>query len=95
MDSARTEEAAEPPEWLARVSPQAARPNPTVERVVNSRPFLIYFGLLGAAFTCALWGALAGSAGWAGTLLVGYGVTGRWPVRRAGSVTSATNAADV
>jgi len=51
-------------------------PDPVTDRLVNSRAFRLYFGLLGAAFTCVVFGAIAGSAGWLGASLLGYAFTG-------------------
>jgi hypothetical protein len=75
--TAGAQHAARPPDWFGRVFPQAMRrPDPLTERVVNSQAFRLYFGLLGAAFTCAIFGAIAGSAGWLGASLLGCAFTG-------------------
>lgn len=73
-------ESAEPqpqPEWLERIAPYTA-PDPTVERIVKSRPAVLYFGLVGAGLGCLIMGGIAGSAGWAATFLLGYAAGGRW-----------------
>jgi len=78
--AARTQPSAKPPGWLAKVFPEAAdRPNPAVERILGSPLFLAYFSLLGAAIACLFLGSIAGTAGWVGTLLLGYALTGRGP----------------
>jgi len=64
--------AVEPPAWLARVFPQATRqPDPLTERVLKSRALTVYFGLMGAGMAVVLLGAIVGSFGWAGTMLLG------------------------
>ena len=73
---------APPPAWLQRIAPamaaRHARP-PTSER---AQTIGIAFG---AAFGAFLWVGLYGSIAWAGGMLVGYGVNGRWPGSAAGA----------
>ena len=75
--TAGAQDTGRPPDWFARLFPQAMRrPDPLTERVVNSQAFRLYFGLLGAAFNCAILGAIAGSTGWLGPSLLGYALRG-------------------
>ncbi|HKT59861.1 MAG TPA: hypothetical protein VJQ46_07400 [Gemmatimonadales bacterium] len=70
--------AAQPPAWLTRTFPQAAqRPDPITERVVNSRAFKVYFGIVGVGLVILIFGAIAGSAGWAGTMLLAHAFSRR------------------
>jgi hypothetical protein len=66
-----TQSAAAPPTWFTRVFPQQ-RTSPFTEYVTKSRPFRIYFGLVGVALVCLVAGGVAGTAGWLGTNLCGY-----------------------
>ena len=60
-----------PPTWVSRFFPQATtRPDPVTERIVKSRAFTLYFGIMGAVLAVAIFGALVGSLGWAGTVLL-------------------------
>ena len=74
-----------PPEWLSKISPEGAkaatRSDPTTERIMNSRPFTLYFGLIGGAIACAIAAAIAGTLGWGASLLLAFAATGRWPER--------------
>lgn len=82
MVSAQAQETAELPEWLQRMSSQAAqRPNPVTDSVINSPAFTILFGLLGLAIASVIMGTMAGTVGWLGALLLGFGLSGRWPAR--------------
>ncbi len=73
------EPTARPPEWLTHLFPQAAqRPGPITERVIHSRAFMLYAGLLGAASASAFFGAIAGSLGWGAARLLGYAFSGRF-----------------
>jgi hypothetical protein len=75
--AARAEPPARPPEWVARVFPQATqRPDPVTERVINSRAFTLYFGLLGVAMACLILGMIAGTVGWIGVRLLGFALRG-------------------
>jgi len=66
------------PAWFTRAFPQAAQqPDPVTERVVNSRAFTVYFGLLGAGTAIAIFGAIVGSMGWVGTLLLTHAFSRR------------------
>jgi hypothetical protein len=66
------------PDWMSRVSPQAARSDSLRQDVVNSPAFAAASLALGIAMGCGFFGAFAGSAGWLGTLLLSYAVRGRW-----------------
>jgi len=66
------------PAWFTRAFPQAAQqPDPVTERIVNSRAFALYFGLLGAGTAIAIFGAIVGSMGWVGTLLLTHAFSRR------------------
>lgn len=65
------------PEWMTRVFPQAAKPDPVTQKVVGSPAFTIYFGIMGVVIASTFFGAIAGSAGWLGTFLLRYAWRGR------------------
>lgn len=73
-DTASAREAAPmppPPAWMTRLFPQATtKPDPVTERIVKSRAFSLYFGLMGAGLAAGMLGAIVGSLGWAGTMLL-------------------------
>jgi hypothetical protein len=76
--AARAEPQARPPEWITRVFPQATqRPDPVTERVINSRAFTLYFGLLGLAIAFLILGTIAGTVGWIGVQLLVFALRGR------------------
>jgi hypothetical protein len=76
--AARAEPPPRPPEWIARVFPQTTqRPDPVTERVINSRAFTLYFGLLGVAMACLILGTIAGTVGWIGVQLLVFAFRGR------------------
>lgn len=76
--AARAEPSARPPEWVTRVFPQATqRPDPVTERVINSRAFTLYFGLLGLAIAFLFLGTIAGTVGWIGFQLLVFALRGR------------------
>lgn len=60
------------PDWLTRVFPQAARPDPTTQQLVRSPVFVAFGSVVGLGFACAFFGSIAGSAGWLGAVLLGY-----------------------
>jgi hypothetical protein len=74
----------EPPEWLRRFTPPS-EPSPMTERIVNSRAFNLYFGVIGASMAVALIGGVIGSWGWVATLLLGHAARGYWPFRADGT----------
>ena len=68
-----TVRAAPPPAWVTRMFPQTARrPDPSAERLVRSSAFTGYVLVESAGLRLLMFGVIAGSAGWAGTLLLGY-----------------------
>jgi len=75
--AAAAQDTAKLPEWVTRVFPQAGRPDPVTREIVNSPPFTVFFGALGLVIGCAFLGAIAGSAGWFGVTLLGYGLRGK------------------
>ena len=77
MAEARAAEQAPPPAWLERLG---GDPDPATERIVTSTPFTLYFGILGASIALLILGSIAGSLGWAASLLAGFAVRGRWPL---------------
>ncbi len=82
-DALAAAESAEPPpqpEWLERFAPYSAPSDPSIERIVTSKPATLYFGLIGVGLACLLLGSVVGSLGWAVTFLLGYAVCGRWPL---------------
>lgn len=79
MAEARAAEPPPQPEWLERLAPD---PDPATEGIVTSRPFTVYFGILGASIALLTLGSIAGTLGWAASLLAGFAVRGYWPMRR-------------
>lgn len=73
-------EAPDPPAWLRRYTPPS-EPGPMTERIVNSRAFNLYFGVIGASIAFAMIGGIVGSWGWVATILLGHAVRGYWPFR--------------
>lgn len=64
---------APPPAWVTRLFPQAAqRPNAVTEHLVRSTAFTGYILVETAGLMLLMFAVLAGSAGWAGTLLLAY-----------------------
>jgi hypothetical protein len=60
-----------PPAWLARAFPETTQPpDPLTQRVLKSRAFTVYFGVMGVGMAMAVLGVLTGSLGWAGTTLL-------------------------
>ena len=78
MAAARTAEPPPQPDWLERLAPA----DTATDRIVTSRPVTVYFGLLGASIAVLIMGSIAGTLGWAASLLVGFAVRGYWPMRR-------------
>lgn len=77
--SSEAQHASQPPEWLTRAFPRAARPGPVTDQVVNSRVFAAYTGIVGFVLAAGLLGTIAGSAGWLGTMLLTYSIRGVRP----------------
>jgi len=63
-------EASRNPSWL----PQ---PDPVTAKVVQSSSFQIVFGVVGAVIGFAILGAIAGTPGWLGTLMLSHAARGR------------------
>lgn len=78
MSAAQAAEPPPQPDWLERLAPADS----ATDRIVTSRPFTVYFGLLGASIAVLTIGSIAGTLGWAASLLVGFAVRGHWPMRR-------------
>lgn len=81
MDSARVARADQPmPAWVERIAPgtAAAQRNSATTPFAQSRAVMYWGAAMGAIFTCALFGAFAGTLGWGATALVAYGARGRW-----------------
>ena len=67
------------PEWLERIAPQGgASGNPAADRLAQSKPFQVYFSLLGGGIALLIMGALAGSLTWVAATLFSYAIAGRW-----------------
>ena len=67
------------PEWLERISPQGgASGNPAADRLAQSKPFQVYFGLVGGGIALLLMGSRAGSLTWVAATLGSYALAGRW-----------------
>ena len=83
MDSAQTQQKpTELPEWLERVSPPGAQQrNAATQEMLTSGPMVTIFAILGVVAFCTMSGTLAGSMGWAASMLIGYAITGRWIAR--------------
>jgi hypothetical protein len=78
MTEARAAEPPPPPAWLERLG---ADTDPATDRIVTSTPFTVYFGILGASISLLILGSIAGTLGWAASLLAGFAVRGHWPLR--------------
>ena len=81
IDSARVVGAAQPmPAWVERIAPgtAAAQRRSATTPFARSRAVMYWGAAMGAIFTCALFGAIAGTLGWGATALVAYGARGRW-----------------
>lgn len=81
MDSARVARADQPmPAWVERIAPgtAAAQRNSATTPFARSRAVMYWGAAMGVIFTCALFGAIAGTLGWGATALVAYGARGRW-----------------
>ncbi len=69
---AEARDTARAPEWITRVLPHAAHPDPTAQQLVKSPVFVVVSGVFGLGFASAFLGSIAGSAGWLGSVLLGY-----------------------
>lgn len=80
LDSTQTAAPAPaPPEWLRRITPPGAQQQaPLTDALVKSHAFTIWAVVMGVGFTVALVAAYAGTLGWAASMLILYGATGRW-----------------
>ena len=80
MDSAQAEQKpAEVPEWLRKMNPPAAEQQSAIaEKMLESTPFMMFSLIFGAVAMTALFGTIAGSIGWAASMLFGYAITGHW-----------------
>jgi hypothetical protein len=77
------------PAWFERTFPDAAKRSaapsttpPGAEQWMQSTAVRVWMMLAGGALVCLTLGGLAGTAGWASAILVGYALTGRWPPSR-------------
>lgn len=79
----------QPPEWLERLSPGAAKgagtPDPFTAQLIQSPAFIVITGAGGGLLAVSLWGTAAGTVGWGASLLLAFAATGRWPARRQAS----------
>lgn len=66
------------PEWLERIAPQGSSGNPAADRLAQSKPFQVYFSLVGGGLALLLMGAVAGSLTWVAATLFSYAIAGRW-----------------
>jgi hypothetical protein len=84
-DSAAMADTTQPPAWLERMSPataQAAREQRKSARRTGS--IWARIGMVWViGFVIALFASVLGSIGWAGGMLLGFAVKGRWPGTRA------------
>ena len=79
MDSAAKGPQKPPPEWLRKITPpNAQRPSPLTDALVQSTAFTVWTMVMGITFFAALIGAYAGTLGWLASMLVVYGATGGW-----------------
>lgn len=76
---ARARDTTRAPAWMTKTFPQSARADSTTQQVVNSTAFLVITGALGLGFACMFFGAIAGTAGWVGSVLLSYALTGVAP----------------
>ena len=75
------------PAWFGRIAPAAphqAAADSAAARLAGSRAFTSAAITGGLLLASVLWGVVAGSAGWATTVLFALALTGRSPVRPAG-----------
>jgi hypothetical protein len=70
------------PAWLERLERRPPA-NTAADKLVNSTPFTVYFGLMGGMIAIAFLASLAGTMGWVGAFLLGFAVKGYWPLRPA------------
>ena len=67
------------PDWVTKALPQNAQADSAAQQLVNSTAFLVIAGALGLGFTCLFFGTIAGTAGWVGSVLLSYALTGVAP----------------
>jgi hypothetical protein len=76
---ARARDTTRTPAWMTKTFPRSARADSTTQQIVNSTAFLVIGGALGLGFACLFFGAISGSVGWVGAVLLGYALTGVAP----------------
>jgi ABC-type dipeptide/oligopeptide/nickel transport system permease component len=64
------------PAWITKVFPRTAQSDSVAQKVANSPGFLLVVFAVGVLFTCAFFGALGGTAGWMGSVLLSYAFWG-------------------
>ena len=67
------------PAWLRKTFPQTARSDSAAKQIMKSPGFLVVTVALSLLFGSVFLGALGGSAGWAGSVLLCYAIWGRPP----------------
>ncbi len=65
------------PAWLKKAFPQTARSDSAAKQMMKSPGFLAAMLSVGLLFTCIFLGAIGGSGGWLGSVLLGYALWGR------------------
>jgi hypothetical protein len=80
-DSAAMADTTRPPAWLERMSPATTRA--AREQRKSARPTATIWSRIGVVwvfgFVIVLFASVFGSIGWAGGMLLGFAVKGRWP----------------
>jgi len=67
------------PAWLRKAFPQSARSDSAAKEIMKSPGFLVVTVALSLLFACVFLGALGGSAGWVGSVLLCYAIWGGPP----------------
>ena len=65
------------PAWMKKAFPQTAPSDSAAQELMKSPGFVMVTLALGVGFTCILLGAIAGTFGWLGAVLLGYAFWGR------------------
>lgn len=75
--SAQAEDTTRSSDWFSRTFPTVAPPDTATLRLLESPEFIAIGVGIGFALGSVMFGAIAGSAGWLGTTLLGYAFQGR------------------